>query len=81
MADVKDNIEFVTDFMNFSKSGVFAQVFVMEALYKYSELVIKSEPWEAHESPINFDRWKGIAEELHDLMDIRYAGLKDTTGD
>ena len=39
MKHVKTNVEFVTEFMNFSKHGALAQVFVIEALRTYVERV------------------------------------------
>lgn len=39
----KTNIEFVTEFMNFSSQGALAQLFVIQALNYYAATVIKNQ--------------------------------------
>lgn len=39
------NVEFITDLMDFSRSGALMQAFVIEAIGKYSELTLADGPW------------------------------------
>ncbi len=63
----KTNIQIVTDIMNNSKYGVLAQVFVIDALVKFSKLVIDASPEQIksfENSIVNAEAWQGVAKEI-----------------
>jgi hypothetical protein len=78
----QNNTEFLVDVMEFSKSGPLMQIFVIEALRYYSELVSKTEATETEKdsvSLINPKAWRETAKELHKLLTEKYE--PKTTGD
>lgn len=62
------NLEVVTDIMTYSNYGALAQLFVMDALTKFSKIVM-STPSEdmamMDNGLISCEAWKGIAAEIH----------------
>ena len=62
------NIEFVTRLMSFSKSGAFAQAFVMTALEKYSSSILRNREGVLAQMAgdlVSGEAWIQCAEEIH----------------
>lgn len=80
MKHIKTNVEFVTEFMNFSKHGALAQVFVIEALRQYVERV---KTIHAANSAKDIDdnalfsaaTWAAVADELGDKFNANFAEM------
>lgn len=66
------NVEFVTELMEFSKYGALSQVFVIEALRYYSELISKTVPKDNPLSLIDPKAWHGVAMEIHEKLVQKY---------
>jgi hypothetical protein len=68
-----NNIQFVTELMNYSKSGALIQAFVIAALEKYSQQVLAdTSVWPAN-SLINQEAWGRCAQEVIDKIEARSA--------
>jgi len=59
------NLEKVTHIMTFSNYGALAQCFVMDALYKWSDLIRKASPDKITNGLISGEAWIGVANEIH----------------
>ncbi|HGO6073748.1 TPA: hypothetical protein ACK3Q6_004472 [Burkholderia cepacia] len=67
------NVEFITDLMEHSKYGPMAQMFVIEALAKYSKAVAEAKPESIGAAPfINSASWQAVAREIHEKVEARY---------
>ncbi len=72
------NVEFVTDMMDFSNYGALAQMFIIDALTKWSGKVAET-PIEVlreqfgENSFINPDAWHGVAKEIKAKLDAQYG--------
>lgn len=68
------NTEFVTQIMEFAKSGPLMQAFIIEALSYYSKMVAEM-PVEkiGGGAFMNPHAWKACGEELHREIEARYA--------
>ncbi len=83
MKHVKTNVEFVTEFMEYSKHGALAQVFVIEALRVYVEKVrviaaarrAEVLPDQDPNALISAATWEAIAEELGAKFDANYVEM------
>jgi hypothetical protein len=62
------NIEKVTHIMTFSKYGGLAQLFVMDALHKWTEIISKASPAEVGNGFIDGDAWIGVAREIQETL-------------
>lgn len=72
------NEEKILKVMNFSKYGALSQIFVMQALGHFCDLVIEQEPnlikeqeeneKEGKISMINFKSWVGVAKEIKEKI-------------
>lgn len=67
------NVEFVTDLMEFSKFGGVAQVFVIDALAKFSKRVAEAAPEEFSDMGgfISGEAWQGVAREIQQKIEAR----------
>jgi len=65
------NTAFVQSLMDHSKYGAFAQLFVMDALDKWSELVAKGDPATLDTPFISGHAWVGVASEIQEKMKER----------
>ena len=65
------NTAFLQSLMNHSKYGALAQLFVMDALDKWSELVAKGDPAKIDTPLINGHAWVGVAKEIQEKMKER----------
>ena len=86
MQEKKTNTELVTDLMDFSRFGAISQLFVIEALTRYSSEVLENqdqvrEAFAPKESPdhkflslsINPDAWIGVAGEVKQALEDNYG--------
>lgn len=70
MTNRQNNIEFVTDLMDYSKSGALIQAFVITALEKYSQQVLADDStWPV--TLISQSVWKDMAQEVIDKINAR----------
>ena len=67
----KTNSEFVDDLMNYSPHGALAQVFIMEAIRKYSEQVAEADPKIFEGGFIDGPAWQGVAKDILQRMKER----------
>ena len=80
MRDVKEmtNVEFVTDLMEHSQYGALAQMFVMDALGKWSARVAETPIEElrtrfGESTMISADAWHGVAQEIQAKLAMKYG--------
>ena len=69
-----NNIEFVTELMNFSNYGALAQVFVIEAISKYASVC--AEQRITDNGFLNPDTWQGVAKEIKEKINKQYGEEK-----
>lgn len=79
---IKNNEELVVDMMNFSPYGGLSQIFIMEAIRRYTEEVIEAEEElleqerrdeeEGKVSIVSTEGWIGVAKDLKKRMDDFY---------
>ena len=65
------NVEFVTRMMEFSNYGPLAQLFILEAIRNWSELVAKADPVKVDSPMISGQAWIGVAREIKEKMEAR----------
>jgi hypothetical protein len=58
------NIEKVTHMMSYSNYGALAQMFVMEALHKWSDIISKTDPKKVDNGFVSGEAWVGVAKEI-----------------
>lgn len=78
MPKPKTNIDFMCDLMDFSRFGALAQMFVIDALSKWSAKVAETPIEELRaafkNTPlINAEAWQGVAREIKDKLDGYFA--------
>jgi hypothetical protein len=62
------NIEKVHHIMTYSRYGGLAQLFVMDALHKWTEIVSKASPEQFDNGFINGEAWIGVAREIQETL-------------
>jgi hypothetical protein len=62
------NIEKVTHIMSYSNYGALAQMFVMEALHKWSGIISKASPEQVDNGFVNGEAWIGVAKEIQKAL-------------
>jgi hypothetical protein len=62
------NIEKVTHIMTYSNYGALSQMFVMEALHKWSGIISKASPEQVDNGFINGEAWIGVAGEIQKAL-------------
>lgn len=62
------NIEKVTHIMTYSTYGGLAQMFVMEALHKWSHVISNASPKDVDNGFISPEAWIGVAREIHNTL-------------
>lgn len=78
MPKPKTNIEFVRELMDFSRFGPLAQMFVIDALSKWSDKIANT-PIEELRSAfegnplIDAEAWHGVAREIKEKLDAHFA--------
>lgn len=69
------NVEFVTRIMEYSRHGAMAQLFVLDALDKWSHVIANMPDDEIDEefenSFVNGQAWKAVAQEIQDALKDR----------
>jgi hypothetical protein len=71
----KSNSQFVVELMENSPSGIVAEVFVIEAIRFYSDIISKSSIENTDKTPvINPRAWKEVAEEFKEKLKKRFEG-------
>ena len=65
------NTEFVTDLMEFSPSGILMQIFIVDALGKWADIVARQPPME--HGLIDGEAWKACAIELRERINQHYG--------
>ncbi|WP_247539140.1 hypothetical protein [Ralstonia pseudosolanacearum] len=78
MPNPKTNIEFVCELMDFSRFGPLAQMFVIDALSKWSDKIAQTPIEELRRAfegnpLINADAWQGVAAEIKAKLDAYFA--------
>jgi hypothetical protein len=58
------NIEKVTHIMSYSQYGALAQMFVMDALHKWTGIISKASPEHVENGFVNGEAWIGVAREI-----------------
>ena len=66
------NIEKVQHIMSYSRYGALAQLFVMDALEKWTEIVSKASPEQVGNGFVHPEAWIGVAREIRNAL---HAGL------
>lgn len=75
------NVEFVTELMEYGIHGALRQVFIVEALRFYSEIISKSVPSEQSQNTfINPQAWKEIAIDINQKLESKYGDPNTTDG-
>ena len=69
------NIEFIVRMMEFSNYGALAQIFVFDALTKWSDIISKTEPDKVDTPLINGHAWVGVAREIKAKLEARHESL------
>lgn len=75
------NVEFVVELMEVSNHGPLAQLFVLDALEKWSDKIIASEAEvvsSMEKSFINGEAWVSVAREIKAKLEARYARTGST---
>jgi hypothetical protein len=62
------NIEKVQHIMTYSRYGGLAQLFVMDALHKWTDIISKASPEEISNGFVNGDAWIGVAREIQETL-------------
>ncbi|PLC40009.1 hypothetical protein C0Q88_25275 [Ralstonia pickettii] len=78
MPKPKTNIEFVCELMDFSRFGPLAQMFVIDALSKWSEKIARTPIEELRTAfdgnpLIGAEAWRGVAREIKEKLDAYFA--------
>jgi len=76
-ATTKNNVEFVSELMDFSSTGPLMQVFVLQAIEKYAHDVMSAPTVKRGKNDpipmISETAWKKCAEEIVTSLEARYA--------
>jgi len=62
------NIEKVHHIMSYSRYGALAQMFVMDALHKWSDIIGKASPEQVDNGFVNPEAWIGVAREIQNAL-------------
>ncbi|WP_459204769.1 hypothetical protein ACQVRY_10165 [Ralstonia pseudosolanacearum] len=78
MPKPKTNIDFVCQLMDFSRFGPLAQMFVIDAVSKWSEKIAKTPIEELRKAfegnpLIGVEAWQGVAREIKEMLDAYFA--------
>jgi hypothetical protein len=69
------NVEFVTRIMELSNYGALAQLFILEAVRNWSDLVAEADPAKVDTPMISGHAWVGVAKEIKAKLEERNARL------
>lgn len=71
------NTEFITDLMEYSYHGALTQIFIIEAIKRYAEIIVaQAKPTDPGTSFISAIAWHEIAEEIKTRMEAAYWTTK-----
>lgn len=71
------NTEFITELMDYSYYGALTQVFIIEAIRRYAEIIVaQPKPAEHGNGVISVIAWHEIAEEIKTRMEAAYGTTK-----
>lgn len=78
MSKPKTNIEFVCGLMDFSRFGPLAQMFVIDALTKWSDKIADTPIEELRKAfegnpLISAEAWQGVAREIKEKLDANFS--------
>ena len=62
------NIEKVQHIMSYSRYGALAQLFVMDALHKWTGIISKASPQQVDNGFVNPEAWIGVAREIQSAL-------------
>jgi hypothetical protein len=62
------NIEKVHYLMTYSSYGALAQLFVMDALHKWADIISKASPEQVGNGLVNGEAWIGVAREIRNAL-------------
>ncbi len=62
------NIEKVQHIMSYSRYGALAQLFVMDALHKWTGIITKASPAQFDNGLVNPEAWIGVAREIQNKL-------------
>ena len=65
------NVEFVADLMEHSRYGALAQLFVIDALWKWSEIISKADPKSCGNAIMDGKGWVAVAKEIREKLEAR----------
>lgn len=68
----KTNQQIVANMMNYSACGGLKEAFILTAIEKYSQQILREEPW-AENSLISFEAWQQCAKEVITTLEQHYA--------
>jgi hypothetical protein len=68
MPKPQTNVQFVKSIMEVSKYGPLAQLFVLDALDKWSKLISETDPAKVDNALISGEAWVGVAKEIHQKL-------------
>lgn len=72
----KTNIEFLTDWMRFSRTGALAQCFVIQAIDYYAQAILRDQDKtrkEMADSMVNPEAWIAVAKEWQQKSQEQYG--------
>ena len=69
----EDNADFVRSLMTVSKHGALAQLFVIDALTKWSKIISESDPAKLDSPMLNGKAWVAVAKEIREKLDTKYG--------
>jgi hypothetical protein len=67
------NVEFVTHLMERSNHGPLAQLFIIDALEKWSDIIAKADPAQLDTPFISGKAWVSVAREIQDKLATRFS--------
>ena len=67
------NVEFVTELMEYSPYGGLAQIFIIDAITKYANLVAEAKEAEVDHPMISGHAWIGCARDIKARLDAMYS--------
>ncbi len=73
---LQSNEDLVKDLMTYSPHGSLAQVFIIEAIRKYSKQIIKADPASLDNALISGATWQAIAKDVEDRC-VKFYGRHD----
>ena len=62
------NIERVQHIMTYSRYGALAQLFVMDALHKWTDIISKASPQQVDNGFVDPEAWIGVAAEIQNAL-------------